>query len=95
MFRQFINVENKRRTKSVPWWVGQSRSSKRNSPNKTLKEIEKKYKKIVSLENFTRKKMSTGPSLYYEGYGSYGCPKNFLTIKPLKEVEKTIASLQN
>ena len=39
--------------------------------------------------------MSTGPRLYYEGYGSYGCPKNFLTIKPLKEVEKIIASLQN
>ena len=39
--------------------------------------------------------MSTGPSLYYEGYGSYGCPKNFLTIKLLKEVEKIIASLEN
>ena len=39
--------------------------------------------------------MSTGPSLYYEGYGSYGCPKNFLTIKPLKEVEKIIASLES
>ena len=32
--------------------------------------------------------MSTGPSLYYDGYGSYDCPKKFLTIKPLKEVEK-------
>ena len=43
------------------------------------------------------KKMSTEPSLYYEGYGygSYGCPKNFLTIKPLKGVEKIIASLEN
>ena len=39
--------------------------------------------------------MSTGPSLYYEGYGSYDCPKNFLTIKLLKEVEKKIASLEN
>ena len=39
--------------------------------------------------------MSAGPSLYYEGYGSYGFPKDFLTIKPLKEVEKTIASLEN
>ena len=63
IFKQFINVGNKRRTKAVPWWVGQSWSSKKNSPNKPLKEIEKKYKKIPSLENFTRKKMSTGPSL--------------------------------
>ena len=39
--------------------------------------------------------MSTGPSLYYEGYGSYGCPKNSLTIKPLKEVEKIIVSQEN
>ena len=39
--------------------------------------------------------MSTGPSLDFAGYGSYGCPKNFLTIKPLKEVEKIIASLEN
>ena len=68
---------------------------KKNSPNKPLKEIEKKYKKIASLENFTRKKMSAGPSLYYAGYSSYDCPKNFLTIKPLKEVKKIIASLEN
>ena len=68
---------------------------KKNSPNTPLKEIEKKkYKKIASLENFTRKKLSTGPSLYYEGDGSYDYPKNFLTIKPLKEVEKIIASLE-
>ena len=39
--------------------------------------------------------MSTGPSLYYEEYGSYGFPKKFLTIKPLKKVEKIIASLEN
>ena len=39
--------------------------------------------------------MNTGTSLYYEGYGSYGCQENFLTIKPLKEVEKIIASLEN
>ena len=39
--------------------------------------------------------MSTEPSLYYEGYGSYGCAKNFLIIKPLKEVEKIIVSLEN
>ena len=39
--------------------------------------------------------MSTEPSLYYEGYGSDGCPENFLTINPLKEVEKIIASEEN
>ena len=32
--------------------------------------------------------MSTGPSSYYDGYGSYDCAKNFLPIKPLKEVKK-------
>ena len=39
--------------------------------------------------------MRAGPSLYYEEYGNYGCPKKFLTIKPLKEVEKIIAFLEN
>ena len=56
-----------------------------------ISPLRKSKKKI--LENFTRKRMSTIPSLYYEGYGSYDCPKNFLAIKPLKEVEKIIASL--
>ena len=32
--------------------------------------------------------MNTGPSSYYDGYGSYDCPKNFLPIKPLKVVKK-------
>ena len=32
--------------------------------------------------------MSTGSAVYYDGYGSYDCPKIFLRIKPLKEVEK-------
>ena len=36
------------------------------------------------------KKMSTGSSVYYDGYSSYDCPKNFLEIKPLKEVKKII-----
>ena len=27
--------------------------------------------------------MSTGSSVYYDGYGSYDCPKNFLPTKPL------------
>ena len=32
--------------------------------------------------------MSTGSTVYYDGYGSYDCPKIFLAIKPLKEVKK-------
>ena len=32
--------------------------------------------------------MSTGPSSYYAGYGSYDCPKNVLLIKPLNGVKK-------
>ena len=32
--------------------------------------------------------MSSGPNLYYDGYGSYDCPKILLRIKPLKEVKK-------
>ena len=32
--------------------------------------------------------MSTGSTVYYDGYGSYDCPKNFRPIKPLKAVEK-------
>ena len=38
--------------------------------------------------------MSIGPILYYDGYGSYHCPKKILTIKPLKKVKKN-ASLDN
>ena len=34
--------------------------------------------------------MSTGSSVYYNGYGSYDFQKIFLRIKPLKEVEKNI-----
>ena len=34
------------------------------------------------------KKMHTGSSIYYDGYGSYDCRKNLLPIKPLKEVKK-------
>ena len=34
------------------------------------------------------KKMSTGLSVYYDGYGSYDCPKKFLLIKPLKGVKQ-------
>ena len=30
------------------------------------------------------KKMSTGLIVYYDGYGSYDCPKSFLLMKPLK-----------
>ena len=28
--------------------------------------------------------MSTRPSMYYDGYGSYDFPKEFFSIKPLK-----------
>ena len=38
------------------------------------------------------KKISTGSYVYYDGYGSYDCPKNFLPIKPLKEVKKKYSS---
>ena len=41
---------------------------------KPLKEIEKKEKN-ASLENLTTKKMNTGPSLYYDEFGSYDFPK--------------------
>ena len=34
--------------------------------------------------------MSTGSSLYYDGYDSYDCPKTFLAIKPLKGVVRLI-----
>ena len=41
--------------------------------------------------------MSTGPSSYYDGYGSYDCSKKCLPIKPLKEVKKKSrnASIEN
>ena len=32
--------------------------------------------------------MRIGPSSYYDGYGNYDYPENFLPIKPLKEVKK-------
>ena len=38
--------------------------------------------------------MSTERSSYYDGYGSYDCPKNVLPIKPLKKVKKNV-SLEN
>ena len=34
--------------------------------------------------------MSTESTVYYDGYGSYGCPKNVLPIKTLKKVKKKI-----
>ena len=37
--------------------------------------------------------MSTGLSVYYDGYGSYDCPKTFLSIKPVKGVEKKIRKM--
>ena len=51
------------------------------NPLRKLKENWKKRKKILlnnaPLENLTTKKKSTGPNLYYDGYGSYDYPKNF------------------
>ena len=43
------------------------------------------------------KKMSTGLSVYYDGYGSYDSPKNFFLIKPLKGIKKNykIAHVDN
>ena len=32
--------------------------------------------------------MSTGPNLYYNGYGSYDCQKKILLRKTLEEVKK-------
>ena len=32
--------------------------------------------------------MSLGQILYYDGYGSYDFPEKFLSMKPLKEIEK-------
>ena len=34
--------------------------------------------------------MSTKWTIYYDGYGSYDCPKDFLPIKPLEEVKKKL-----
>ena len=31
--------------------------------------------------------MSIGSTVYYDGYGSYDCPKNFFRMQPLKEVQ--------
>ena len=57
---------------------------------KPLKEVQKKWiEKCVSRE-LNNEKMSTGPSSYYNGYGSYDCPKKFLSIKPLKGVKKIL-----
>ena len=43
---------------------------------KPLKEVKKKINtKNASLENSITKKMSTGPSLYYDGFVSYDFPK--------------------
>ena len=43
------------------------------------------------------KKMSTGPNLYYDGYGSFDYPKKILLREPLEGVKKhkKTASLEN
>ena len=35
--------------------------------------------------------MSTGESSYYDSYGSYDCPKKFLSVKALKEEKKCVS----
>ena len=40
------------------------------------------------IENLTTERMSSGPSLYYDGFGSYDFQTNFHLIKPLKEIKK-------
>ena len=44
------------------------------------------------------KRTNSGSSVYYEEYGSYDYPKNFLAIKPLKKIKnmnKQNAHLEN
>ena len=45
-----------------------------------------KSKKIASPENVTTERMSSGPSLYYDGFGSYEFQTTFHLIKTLKEI---------
>ena len=62
-------------------------------------EIKKKInKKITLLEKSSTKRTSSGSNVYYDEYGSYDCPKNFLVIKPLKKIKninKQNAHLEN
>ena len=45
------------------------------SKNSILDRKKKKNKENASSENLTTKKMNTGPSLYYDEFGSYDFPK--------------------
>ena len=49
-----------------------------------LQQLKKKHKKIASQKNLITKKMSTGSSLYYDGFGSYDSPKNCHEKNPLR-----------
>ena len=39
--------------------------------------------------NFTTLKMSTGPSVYYKGYGNYNIPKISFEFSPSRTSKKT------
>ena len=53
-----------------------------------LRKSKKINEKIGTLENLRTKKISSGPSLYYDGFGSYDFKKNVHSIKPVKEIKK-------
>ena len=60
-----------------------------------LKEVEKKNKNIASLQNFTRKNISTRPSLYFNGYGSCGFPEISAEWNSLRKLKVKIKSPEN
>ena len=59
---------------------------------KPLKEVKKMNKKNASLENSITKKMSTGPSLYYDEFVSYDFPKIQFC---LMQISDKLESLEN
>ena len=69
-------------------WFGSYDFQKNVHSINPFEEIKKINKKITLLENTSMKKRSIRSNVYYDGYGSYDCPKKCLPIKPLKEVEK-------
>ena len=72
-------------------WVQHSWLSKNIFSNITPWGSRKKINEwIASLENLTTKKMSSGPSLYYNKSGSYDFQKYIHLTKPLMEIKKKI-----
>ena len=82
--REFINDENKLRIKSVMTGTAVIIFQKISFQRNPLNQSKKKNKQIASRENFITKKMSTGSSLYYDGFGSYDSPKNCHEKTPLR-----------